>query len=350
MKYLGLLVLLFACSKTPAPETPPPFVKVQQAVVADVPIFNEYVGHVEANQTANIKSQAEGTITGQFFVEGQEVQAGDLLLTIDPSPFQATLDRMVSILSQNIATLRQAQDTQQRYAKLVKDEYISKLDYDRYVTNVMTAEASVQEAKADVERAQIDLDYCTIKAPFTGITSKLLINVGNYVPVGGDPLLTLNQITPIRVSYFVPEKDLPKIAALHLQTPLTTTVAINGETVEGNLFLIDNKVDENTGTILLQSLFQNETRKLWPGEFVDVKLILEVKKNAVIVPTQAIQLGQEGTYVFVLKQDQTVELRKVKTGQKNGETTLIESGVEGGESVVIEGQLNLKSGCKVSVS
>lgn len=346
MKYLSLFLLLAACAKAPAPPPPVPYVTVVQPQVADVPLY-EYIGHVEPNQTAQIKPQASGLVLGKFFTEGQEVEENDLLLTIDPRPYQAELDRASALLAQNLATLRQTKDTAERYSKLVDVAYVSKLDYDRYVTNVYTSEAAVMQSQAEVEQAQINLGYCTIQAPFKGMTSKLQIDVGNYVQVGNDDvLLTLNQISPIRVSFYVPEKDLPRITALN---NLKTVVLINGECIEGDLFLINNAVDEKTGTILLQSLFENTDRKLWPGEFLDVRLILEMKKNAVLLPTQAVQIGQDGPYLYIVKPDHTVELRKVKTGQKEDDLTIIESGVSPQETVVLEGQLNLSPGTKVII-
>jgi multidrug efflux system membrane fusion protein len=354
MRFLALLLLLAACSKAPDPVQPVPYVTVVKPQVANVPLFYEYIGHVEPNQSARIKPQAQGIIVGKFFTEGQEVKENDLLLTIDPAPYQAELDRANAELAQNLATLRQAKDTAQRYAELVKEAYVSQLEYDRYITNVLTAEASVWQSYADVEKAQIDLSYCTITAPFKGITSKLMIDVGNYVPVGGygdtdNGILVVNQISPIRVSFYVPEKDLPRITALHQQKNLKTVVTLNGECIEGELYLINNEVDENTGTILLQSIYKNTDTKLWPGEYLDVRLILEMKKDAVLVPSQAVQIGQNGPYVYMVKPDQTVELRNVKTGQKEDDMIIIESGIAPQETVVLEGQLNLHPGAKVAI-
>ncbi len=354
MRKLFLLLILASCSKTPAPPPPPPYVTVVQPKVADVPLFYEYIGHVEPNQSARIKPQAQGIITAKFFTEGQEVQENDLLLTIDPAPYQAELDRANAELAQNLATFAQAKDTAERYSQLVKESYVSQLEYDRYLTNVATADAAVRQSYADVEKAQIDLGYCTITAPFKGVTSKLLMDVGNYVPVGGygnseNVMLVINQISPIRVSFFIPEKDLPRIKALHQRKTLKTTVILNNECIEGSLYLINNEVDENTGTILLQSLFSNEDQKLWPGEYLDVRLILEMKKNALLLPSQAIQIGQTGPYLYVLKPDHTVELRPVTTGQKENEQIIVESGISPEETVVLEGQINLYPGAQVAI-
>jgi len=349
-KFLALLILA-SCSQAPAPPPALPFVTVAQVKSQDMPLYYEYVGHVEANQSVSIKAQVAGQITGQYFIEGQQVKAGDLLLTIDPRPFEAALEKAEGELTQSLANLRQARETAQRNAPLVQQQYISQLDYDQYVTNVYTNEALVQQANAEVENAKINLGYCTIYAPIAGVTSKLLIDVGNYVPVGGDnPLMTLNQITPVRVSIYVPEKDLPRISYLQNQKPLKVTAQLqNLSPAEGNLMLIDNQVSENTGTILIQALFPNEDHKLWPGEFVDVRVILEVCPHAIVLPTQAVQVGQSGHFVFVLKKDSTVEVRNIKIAQREGDITILESGLSAGETVVLDGQMNLNPGTRVAI-
>lgn len=345
-----IILLLLGCSKAPPPPPPSPYVRVAKPIVCDVPIFLEYVGHVEPNLTASIKTQVEGILTGQYFVEGQEVSKNSLLMTIDPRPFQAQLEKNRGLLAQHLAALEQARDTLERNKALAARSYISQLEYDQLITNVLSAEGSVIQARSDVEKAEIDLSYCKIQAPFQGVASKLQIDVGNYVPIGGDsPLLTINQISPIRVSFFVPEKDLLKIVPLQCEKTLVTKVQRDQLWVEGKLFLINNAVDESTGMILLQGLFDNHDKALWPGEFVDVRLILKTQNNALLVPSQAVQIGQDGPYLYVLKPDQSVELRKVKVGQKEEQNTIIESGLEKDETVVVEGQLNLSPGIKVLV-
>ncbi len=348
-KWLFLFCLI-ACSKAAPPIAEAPYVRVSKPLVCDAPIYYEYVGHVEPNLSVDIRAQVQGTLTGQYFVEGQEVCENSLLMTIDPRPFQVELEKALGELAQNIANLQQARDTVERYKNLVPLNYISQLDYDQFQTNVLTAQAAVQQAEADVQRARIDLDYCTIQAPFRGVASKLNINVGNYVAVGGTtPLLTINQITPIRVSFFVSEKDLSKITSLQMQGPLVTEVYRKNQWVHGNLFLINNQVEKSTGMILMQALFENKDHSLWPGEYVDVRLILKILDNALLVPTEAVQIGQQGSYVYVLQPDQTVVLREVQVGQKEEKNTLIESGISADEMIVIEGQLNLKSGIKVQI-
>ncbi len=350
MKRALLLLLLIGCSKQEPQKLEPPYVKVAKPIVCDAPIYLEYIGHIEPNQSVEIKSQVDGILTGQYFVEGQEVCENSLLMTVDPRPFQVELEKATAELAQNLATLQQARDRAERYKELVPLNYVSQIDYDQMVTNVLTAEAAVQQSKADVDRANLDLDYCTIKAPFRGVASNLKKYVGNFIQVLNDtPLLTINQISPIRVSFFVPEKDLAKIAPLQVKQPLVTEVLRGDQWVHGKLFLINNQIDEKTGMILLQALYDNKDWKLWPGEYVDLRLVLKIQANSILVPSKTVQIGQDGAYVYVLKSDHTVELRKVSVGQKEEENTLIESGLEKDEIVVTEGQLNLSPGIKVLI-
>lgn len=350
MKKLVLLCLLAACSKeTPKPPQLP-LVSATLPKIEDVPLYYEYVGHIEANVSVNVKAQVTGILTGQYFVEGQEVNAQELLLTIDPRPFQADLEKAEAELALNVAAWRQAKEIAERNAPLLSQEYISQLDFDQLITNVYTTEASVKQSEAAVKTAKLNLDYCSIHAPVKGVTGLLKVDVGNYVEIGGtSPLLVINQISPIRVSFYVPEKDLPRIAALHAQNALKTSVSIQGEVIEGTLSLIDNTVDENTGSILLQAKFPNEDKKLWPGEFVDVRLILETKKEAILIPSEAVLMGQEGPYIFILKSNNSVEQRNVVVGQKEDNLCIIEKGLSADEQVVLDGQINLTSGKEVMV-
>lgn len=350
MKKLFALVLLLGCSQPPPQPRQPPVVTITQPVVKDVPIYYEYVGHIEANISVSVRAQVSGMISAQYFIEGQDVKTGDLLITIDPRPYQAALDKAEGELAQNIASLKQAKDTAERYAKLVQQEYISQLDFDQYVTNVYTAEAAVKQSQANVATAKINLEWCYIHAPVDGVASVMDINVGNYVGIGGTtPLMSVNQVTPIKVSFYVPEKDLPIIANTNREKRLKTVVFLQNTPVEGELYLINNQVDENTGTILIQSIFPNADKKLWPGEFVDVRLILETKKDALLLPSQAVQIGQQGPYVYVMKNDHTVEQRNVVTGQKEDSMVIIEQGIRLDETVILDGQINLYPGTQVAV-
>lgn len=361
-KYLGanhLGFILFAtmltsgCEKPEKPKMGAAPVTVTKTIQKDVPIYLEYVGHMEPYSTVQIQSQVAGTLTGQYFEQGQNVKEGDLLFTIDSRPYIAALQKAEATLMQNIASLRLSEETVNRNAKLVEQDYVAKLTFDQYVTNVNVDQAIIKSNQADIETAQINLDYCTIKAPITGRTGVLQINVGNLVTVAENtPLITLNQITPIYLNFYVPEKYLQTIQSFNKINPLKVSAFLNQDyktPYDGAITLIDNQVDQSTGMILIQATLPNTDEYLWPGQFVSTRIYLETKKDAVLVLSDAVQFGQNGSYVYVVKEDNTVELRNVVKGQKEEEYVIIEKGLSTGETVVLEGQINLHSGSLVSI-
>jgi multidrug efflux system membrane fusion protein len=347
------LLCFASCSKPAAPKLPPPPVSVVKPLSCDVPLYYDYVGHMQAFITVEVKSQIAGTLSGMYFKEGDDVKAGDLLFVIDDRPYVAALAKAEAVLAQNLASLKYAKDTVNRYAKLVQQDYVAELNFDQYVTNVLVDEATIQQNKADVDAAKINLNYCTIQSPIDATTGDLKIYVGNYVGVGGDsPIITLNQITPITANFFVPEKDLPTIQRLHRQNPLKAQIYLYNDRTRpflGELTLIDNQVNLNTGTVLLQATLPNKDKELWPGEFVVVRLILGEQKGALLLPSQAVQVGQNGHYIFIVKEDKTVKLRNVTLGQAQGDLVVIESGLAAGETVVLDGQVSLYPGITVTV-
>lgn len=357
MKRLPVLVILGlfslgGCSKKAAPVAPAVLVTAMEVQTVEAPLYLEYVGHVEPLVSVSVRPQVEGVITAKYFTEGQEVKAGDLLMTIDSRPYEAALAKAEATLALSIANLKYAEQTARRYASLVKEDYVSQLDYAQYITNVLTSEATIDQNRADIETAKINLDYCFIKAPMDAVASILTVDVGNLVQNGDSTaLFTLNQIQPIYVSFYIPENDLPKIQNLSKQKLLKTQVFLkqNAAPIEGDLTLINNAVDEKTGTILLRATFTNEDKALWPGEFVDVRLILGTVKEAILLPAKAIQIGPTGPFVYVINADNTVTIRPVKKGQREGDKNLIESGLNAGEKIVLEGQLNLYPGAKVEI-
>lgn len=358
MKYIPLITsscLLFAtsCSKPEKPALPPPSVTMVKPVICDVNLYTDYVGHMEANVTVQVRAQVSGVITSKYFEEGQDVKQGDLLFTIDDRPYVAALNKAEAALVQTLARLNLAEETVTRYTDLVKQNYISQLNYDQYVTEVKVDSATIKENIAEIETAKINLSYCRITAPMDCTTGVLQVYPGNYINAGAqDQIITLNQISPIQAIFFPPEKDLQNIQFLQRKKPLRTIVYLydNQEHgYEGELAIIDNQVNPNTGSIQLKALLPNKDKALWPGQFVVVRLILGEKKNAVLIPSRAIQLGQSGSYVFVIKTDDTVEMRKVIEGQRQGDYSIIEQGLDAGDQVVLDGQLNLAPGKKVSI-
>ncbi len=355
-KLLSLCILLLCfsgCGSPTAPPSPPPPVNVAKSIQKDAPIYFDYVGHIEAFSTVNIQSQVAGTLVSQHFTQGADVKQGDLLFVIDPRPYEASLKQAEATLAQNIAALKLSEDTVKRYTKLVKEDYVAQLTFDQFVTNVAVDQAIIKQNLAQIEEAKINLDYCYIKAPIDATTGILNIYVGNYIKIGEDtPLITLNQITPIYMNFYVPEKQLATILTHQRSGALKAEAFVNrnySQPHEGTVTLINNTVDEETGMFLIQATFQNESKLLWPGQFVTARLYVDVKKNAILIPGKAVEYGQDGSHVFVVKEDNTVELRHITLGQVENDMVIVEEGLQPGESVVTDGQINLFSGRKVTI-
>lgn len=348
------LLWLTSCEKAAPPAPPPHLVSVTTPVVKDVPVYVDYIGHMVAKTNVTVMSQVSGNIIAQYFVEGQEVKQGDLLLVIDPRPFQAALAKAEGTLAQTLATLHYDEETTYRYGPLVQQDFISQLNYDQYVTNVRVDEAVIAQNRADLETAKINLGYCFIEAPMDCVTGKLQVKTGNYVDANASTdLVLLNQIQPILVDFDVPETDLFTLQEKQRNGELKIYVypdPAHKHVFEGKLTLIDNQVNTSTGTVLFEGTLSNEEKILWPGHFVDVRVILDEKKGALLLPNDAVMIGQKGQYVYVVKADSTIEMRNVKVGQRYGENHMsIETGIKVGEQIVTEGQLNLFPGMKVEI-
>lgn len=351
------LLSLFALAGCEKKETAPPKlheVAVTKPIVRNLPVYVDYIGHMVAKTSVTVMSQVSGKITAQYYEEGQEVKRGDLLLVIDPRPYEAALAKAEATLAQTLATLHYNRETTMRYAPLVQQDFISQLNYDQYVTNVLTSEATIGQNEADLEEAKINLGYCYITAPMDCVTGKLQVKTGNYVDANANTELTLlNQIQPILVDFYVPETDLLTIQERQRSGELKLIVfpdPAHKHAFEGMLTLIDNQISTDTGTVLLEGTLSNDEKILWPGHFVDVRLILSEKKDGILVPNEAVLIGQKGHYVFVVKPDSTVVAKNVKVGQRYGDKYIsIESGITAKDIVVSEGQLNLYPGMKVEI-
>jgi len=352
--FLLIALALVSCGKKAAPPPPAHAVTVTTPIVRDVPVYVDYIGHIVAKTSVSVMSQASGTIVGQYFEEGQDVKKGDLLLVIDPRPYEASLAQAEAALAQSLATLSYNEETTIRYEPLVEQDFISQLNYDQYVTNVLTSDATVQENKAQLETAKINLGYCYITAPMDCVTGKLLVKTGNYVDANSNTELTLlNQIQPILVDFYIPETDLLAIQEKQQSGELKLIVypdPAHKHAFTGDLTLIDNQINTNTGSLLLEGTLPNEEKLLWPGHFVDVRLILEEKKGALLLPNEAVMQGQKGHYVYVVKSDSTIVVKNVVVGQRYGDMLIsIESGVDPKDQIVTEGQLNLYPGMQVEI-
>ncbi len=327
-------------------------VSVAQVVQKDVPLEIASVGRVEAIATVSVKAQVGGEVTGVYFKEGQAVRKGDRLLTIDPRPFEIALKQAESLLEKDRALLRNAQADAARYADLVQKDYVTKEQYDTLLANRDVLTAAVKADEASVANARLQLDYSTIRSPIDGRTGSLMIDAGNIIKANDvGPAIVIYQTTPIYVSFSVPEQHLPRIKEFMAKEQLKT-VAIptaNGQPpVAGVLTFVDNAIDQATGTIMLKATMDNRDGALWPGQFLNVRLTLTTEQG-VVVPSQAVQTGQAGQYVYVVKDDMTAEMRPVKVERAYGEESVIAEGLKPGERVVTDGQLRLAPGARVEI-
>jgi membrane fusion protein, multidrug efflux system len=350
-------VMFSGCSRQgeavgPAAARPAMTVPVMVATAAQktVPVEVHAIGNVQAYSTVTVKSQVDGEIEQVHFKEGQDVSKGDLLFTIDPRPFQAQLDQAEANLARDQAQAKNAVAQAGRYKSLYEAGIVSKDQYDQFQTNSEALAAAVRADQAAVETAKLNLNYCTIISPLDGRTGDLLIHAGNLVKSNDTSLLVINQIRPIYISFSVPEQYLPEIKK-HMTDRRLAVLALypdqKSNPAQGVLSFVNNTVDSTTGTILLKATFSNADRRLWPGQFVNVALRLTSQENATVVPSQAVQTGEKGDYVYVVKPDKTAEFRPVQPGTTFEGETVIEKGVQPGETVVTDGQLALYPGAKV---
>ena len=320
----------------------------------DVPVEVRAVGHVEAYTTVSLTARVGGQVTRVGFREGEDVRRGDLLFQIDPRPYQAALAQARAQLERDRAIARNAEQDVKRYTDLVQKDYVTREQYDATRANAAAALASAKADEAAVENAKLQLSYCTVTAPISGRTGRVLVNPGNMVK-GNDenPLVVLNQIQPVYVSFSVPESSLARIREeIRPAEKLKVAAFPSGDpsrTQTGELSFVNNTVDPGTGTILLKGTFPNENETLWPGEYVDVVLTLATEPRAIVVPSQAVQTGQSGQYVWVVKSDLTVESRPVTVARTQGPLTVVAKGLEAGERVVTDGQLRLAPGARVEI-
>lgn len=357
MRSAAILAFLFlaACSSDkdkPKPKPPVP-VSAAKAVRKTVPVQIRVIGNVEAYNTVSIKAQINGMLDVVHFREGQDVKKGQLLFTIDRRPFVAALNQAKAALARDAAQERYAREQARRYGELIKDGIVTQDQFEQYRANADALAESVHADRAAVDNAAVQLSYCTIHSPIDGRTGNLMVQRGNLVKANDVPVLvTINQINPIYVTFSVPENQLADIKKFMGSGSLKVVAFIpndNGPAEQGTLSFLDNAVDTATGTIKIKGTFANTGRRLWPGQFVNVVLTLTSIPNAVVVPAQAVQTGQSGQFVFVVKPDMTVESRPVATGQTLDAEVVVSKGVKQGETVVTDGQLSLVPGSRVKL-
>jgi multidrug efflux system membrane fusion protein len=338
---VGVVVLFLLLrgfgGKQKGPVGPPPRqVIVAKVTTADVPLYLDEIGTTAPYETVEIKAQVSGQIMSREFKDGAEVKKGDLLFKIDPRPYEA-------VLAAAQADRALAEANWKRQAELRAKNVTATQDYD-------TAQANAMKTEAAVAAAQVNLDFCSIKSPIDGRVGLRNVDIGNLVGPTSPALVTVQGLDPIYTDFTVAEPDLPLVRRYLNNSKLKVVTDAQDDNIPprtGDLYFIDNAVQPGAGTVKARGITPNSDRALWPAQFVHVRLILDVLANAKLVPGSAVQIGQNGPYVFVVKPDSTLELRRVKPGQPQGDLTVVSEGLEGGEEVVVSGQLQLAPGAKV---
>jgi len=318
-----------------------------------MPIDIRVIGTTEAFSTVAVHAQITGELTSVNFKEGEDVKKGQALFTLDRRPLEAALQQAQANLARDQAGATNARAQAARYQDLLQRGIATHEQVDQITANAAAADATVGADRAAIENAQVQLQYATIAAPIAGRTGALMVHAGNLVRAGDTtPLVVINQVTPIYVSFGIPEGQLPALKRYMAAKPLEVDARAPNEAgppSTGRISFVDNTVDQTTGTIKIKGTFANQDRRLWPGQFVNVVVTLTTDPTALVVPSSAVQNGQQGQYAFVVKPDQTAELRTVTIARTNGVETVIQSGLKAGETVVTDGQLRLVAGSKVSI-
>ena len=357
--FAGLSVALSACSATDAnapgagsSQAAVP-VTVGSVMEKEMPLDVNVVGTAEAFSTVAVRAQVTGELKEVHFKQGDDVQAGQVLFTLDHRPLEAALQQAEANLARDTAQAANAKVIAQRMEDLVERGVGTREQRDTARTTAAALDAVVGANRAAVENAKVQLQYATIRAPISGRTGALMVHAGNLVRANDQlPLVVINQVSPIYVSFGVPEALLPELRRYMAMRDLEVEALPPNEEIApatGRITFVDNQVDQTTGTIRIKATFPNSNRRLWPGQFVNVRVRLASDPRAIVVPSVAVQAGPEGQYIYVVKADQTVEMRPVEVARTAGQETVLKQGVKPGETIVIDGQLRLVPGSRISV-
>src|SRR5271166_714830 len=328
-------------------------VTIATATQQTVPSVINAIGAVQPYSTVSVKAQVEGELTDVHFKEGQEVKQGDLLFTIDPRPFEARVAEAEANLARDVAKQEQAEAEEHRYSYMATAGIGSKERDEQAHADAGAARANVRADQAALRTAKLNLEYTSIHSPIDGRTGNLVIKRGNLIKAHDDTaLITINQVHPIYVDFSIPERYLDELRRQMARGTLSVRASAphqEGGPELGALTFVDNTVDRATGTIDLKATFDNKSGRLWPGQFVDVTLTIAEHLNSILIPTQAVQTGQHGQFVFVVAPDKSVQPRPVITGESMDGKTIIQTGIARGETVVTDGQLRLTPGSRIIV-
>jgi membrane fusion protein, multidrug efflux system len=332
---------------------PPPLVTAVRASAQDVPRYLDEIGRNAAFEAVTVTPQVSGRIVERHFQDGENLTRGQLLFVIDPRPFKAQVDSAQAALAQAKAALDLAKIQFARDEEVIGSKAISKQDYDTKKNTVDVDQAQVESAEAALETAKINLDYCYIHSPIDGRAGARLVDVGNVVQPNTTSLLSIQRLDPIYANFTITEGDLPAVQKQMSSGLLKAAVRLPSDAENGarsgRVEFLDNAVQNGTGTVNLRATIGNSDHHFWPGQFVDVKLVLSTEKGAVLIPNQATQISQRGPFVYVVKSDDTAELRPVKLGQRQGDEVVVTEGVAASERVVVAGQMLVRPGGKVRV-
>jgi len=360
----GIAVAFAACTSTPAsgPDNPgagrgrggaaPPVpVTVGEVAHKAMPLEVRAIGSVEPSLSVAIRAQVTGVLTSVNFTEGGDVSEGQVLFTLDPRPLESAVKQAEANLQRDIAQVANAREQAKRIGELAQRGIATREQVDTSRATVAALEGTLGADEAAVENARVQLEYATIKAPTAGRTGALIVHPGNLIRANDmTPLVVINQLTPIRVVFAVPEAQLATVKRYMAEgdVPVDAVVPNDPKPAAGRITFIDNTVDQTTGTIKVKGTFLNIDHRLWPGQYVNVVVKLATDPNALVVETLAIQTGPEGSYVYVVKPDQTVEFRPVQVGRVVGTESIVASGLTAGETVVTDGHLRLVPGSRIA--
>ena len=351
----SVLLVVASCKEKPRPPRPAPTVAIDTVRPGPLPYVVTANGEVEANRTVSVQSQISGMLTRVAFAEGDEVTQGQILFQIDPRPFKAEVDRVMGTLARDQATLVRARADSARFAALAKDGYVTRQQLDQAFADASSLAATVAAGSASLQAARIALDNSTVRAPISGRTGQLAIQAGNLVRANSElALVTINELRPVLVRFSVHERDfeeMRKRAGLDkpLKVKVTPSAADTARSVSGQLTFINNVVDRATASVLLKARVENESRALWPGQFVSVGLELSVDSSAITVPTVAVVTTAAGSFVYTVGDSSKAKRHAVKVGRVLGARSKIDSGLVGGEQLIVDGQTRLTDGAKVEI-